>query len=147
MEIFSKALRLSSFLLGTLCLTYGFIVGIVGFGPEGQHSSIFLRFIGVYVLLMGILYIIPSEIKMRNEATYRLILFIEFSPSFALLVAAILSITSKGLTYFMNSGGFSTSVVLGTVSLISPTLLLITIKRKPSNNSLEQTGKTCGVSR
>jgi len=43
MKIGSKILKICAFLLGALCLAYGFMLGIVGAGPDGPHDSVYKK--------------------------------------------------------------------------------------------------------
>ncbi len=61
MKIGSKMLKICAFLLGALWLACGFMLGIVGAGPDGPHDSMYIRIFGFYLLALGATYIYSNE--------------------------------------------------------------------------------------
>ena len=133
----SKILRVCIFLLGALCFAYGFMLGILGADAEGPHNSIYIRILGIYVLILGASYIFSNESKMKTRKKYLIHMFFEFTPLIVLLVATIYSISSEGFKSFVNTGGHLTVTVLAFMSLISPLSLVAANKEKSSNLGIE----------
>ncbi len=139
MKLASKILRVLTFLLGALCLAYGFMLGIVGAGPDGPHNSIYYRILGLYVLVLGASYIYSNENKMKNSKRYRIYLIFEFTPVIVLLAATIYSLNTEGLISFIHTDGHYIVAILTILALISPLSLVFENKLKYSNMRLQVT--------
>ena len=139
MRIGSKILRKCSFILGVLYFAYGFIIGVLGAGADGFHNSIIWRIVGIYVLILGISYIISNESKLKTRKKYFIYLFLELTPLVLLLATFIYSITIDGLKSFINTKGHYFILALSIMSVMSPLSLLFANKLKTSNKRLKLT--------
>jgi hypothetical protein len=80
MKTASRVLKVIAFIIGTLSFAYGFILGVLGAGPDGPHSSILIRIAGIYALTLGASYIYSNKNKLHTMRKYYFFILFELTP-------------------------------------------------------------------
>ena len=99
-EKISKALKISAKIVGVILIAYGVIVGVFGIGPDGPTATFGWRFIGLFVLLQGILYLLSNS---KFKDNLRLLIFYlaaTLLPVFIIIALTLFSIITKGVESF-----------------------------------------------
>jgi hypothetical protein len=131
----SKILKVIAKILGGLLVAYGFVIGVLGTGPDGPHESFLIRIVGAYITLLGLVYIYPnSKISGNRKKTIAYLLFTA-SPVLMVGVATIYTISREGLQSFIIQDGHLVAPVLIAVSLIAPISLIIANSKASYNHA------------
>lgn len=131
----SKILKLMSRIAAVLLIPYGFMLGILGVAAEGRLNSQGWRFVGLVLLLQGILYLVPNERISVKRKYVILYLAATLLPPATLLVVSLISMVREGLVSFAELGGFTIVAVLLVVSLVAPFSLIFYLKQERSRLS------------
>ena len=60
-EKLSSILKTFAKIIGCFCIAYGFIIGVIGAGPDGLHKSPTFRIVGLYIIVLGVMYFYPNS--------------------------------------------------------------------------------------
>ena len=138
MKTGSKILKVIAFIIGTLSFAYGFLLGVLGSGPDGPQSSILIRIAGIYVLTLGASYIYSNKNKLHTMRKYYFFMLFELTPLIVLIGAMAYTVVSEGMASFIEFGALQ-FICLGIMSLVSPASLLFAKNTNLLTKSLEQT--------
>ena len=122
----SKVLKLLAKILGAFLISYGFFVGLIGIGPDGEVSFQF-RIIGLAILALGFLYYIPNETIEKSNLMRCFYLSLTILPGVILVISSMYTISISGFDSFFISGGLSIAIVMLPLSFIAPASLLLFI--------------------
>ena len=123
---FSKFLKVIAKIVGMILIFYGFFLGILGLGSDGE-ISLEPRIIGLAVLALGFLNFLSN--KTINGSKLRCVsyFFITLSPAIILILSSLATIFSGGLASFFISGGLSVFLIMFPALLLAPLSLLFFI--------------------
>ena len=131
----SKILKILAKIVGVLFISYGFIIGILGVCAEGPVNSIIWRFIGLIVLLEGILYFIANQKLCEKPMYIYMFIMATISPTIALIVMSLINLYQEGLLSFLRFALPMISILVP-VSLLAPLSLIFYMKeRERSGNA------------
>ena len=121
--VFSKLLKVIAKIAGMILIFYGFFLGILGIGPDGE-VSIQPRIIGLAVLALGFLNFLSNETINGSKLRCVSYFFITLSPAIILILSSLATIFSVGLSSFFISGGLSIFLIMFPALLLAPLSLL-----------------------
>jgi hypothetical protein len=117
-------LKVLAKIVGAGLILYGFFIGLLGIGPDGEVPGQ-LRIIGVMLLILGLFYFLPNE-RIYQSITLRYsYLLVTVTPSFILFISMLNTILKSGFDSFVFSGGLTTVIVTLPLSLIAPLSLIL----------------------
>lgn len=88
MREITALLKTIAVFIGILAIMFGVLVGVFGFGPGRQLTGL-ARYIGIFILIQGILYWIPNRIVCKTSFGYKTYLFFSFASALLIGVALI----------------------------------------------------------
>jgi hypothetical protein len=142
MKKLSVIFKVLARIVGVLCLVYGYFVGFSGSGPDGPHHSTILTLIGLYIFLLGILYLWPNHNFTKKQMNTICYLVVTLPPILFIFGYAIYSIVNSGWNDFVNQDGHIILPIYLTLSLFAPLSIILEYKEKTFNKSLNLTSRT-----
>lgn len=129
MRQLTNILKVIAIIPGLAFFLFGLVFGVFGIGPDGPHHSIPARIFGIYVIILGILYLMPNKYKLETRIPNYFFLLFETAPFFILLSFSPPIIKSASIQFSM---GF---FIIAFLSLASPLSIFLANRMRASTNS------------
>ena len=126
---FSYFLKILSNIVAVMLAFYGVLIGVLGMAPHGS-VPLYFRFIGLYVLMLGVYNLFPN-IKISSSKNRVILFFVaNLFPILFLLIASYKRVYDEGLKSFFDRGGLVFLLVLIPVFSLAPLSLWVYIKAR-----------------
>jgi hypothetical protein len=130
--LWSKILKVISFLIGIPFCLFGFLVGIIGIGPDG-FVEFGARLVGIIILLIGIVDCSPNRKLLKF---YKRVLFLTLSPIAFIYGSGISGVIANPDLELVMSEVFFFIVIVAIMFLPAPLSLLF--YKKSVNNQIDE---------
>lgn len=128
MRIIAVILKTLSVLIGLFCIPYG-LLGFLGLNPAGRHEDWSIRLTGLYLVGMGILYLFPNSVLIKNQTVHKAAYLLGISPIAVVVALALHTVYKKGWGDFAVQGGLPVVVGVMLLALPAPVSLFLYQKR------------------
>lgn len=119
MRKLSLTLKVIAIIIGVFFIPYG-LLGFFGINPAGRHEELWMKLVGLYMTILGALYLYPNSKLVKLKFKQTLYYVITLSPIVVVIAAALMTIYKENMESFVIQGGIATVVGTTLCALFAP---------------------------